>query len=56
MLEIILWIILAMLFVFIVLCGFAMWKIKKLFTMQYLAQKIINILLDSNQANNKTKK
>lgn len=57
MLEAILWIILAMLLVFIVFCGFMIWKIKKLFAMQYLVQKIIDILIDSNKAkNDKVKK
>lgn len=57
MLEAILWIILAMLLVFIVFFGFVIWKIKKLFTMQYLVQKIIDILINSNRAkNDKVKK
>lgn len=57
MLESILWIILAMLLVFIVFFGFVIWKIKKLFAMQYLVQKIIDILIDSNKAkNDKVKK
>lgn len=57
MLEAILWIVLAMLLVFIVFCGFVIWKIKKLFAMQYLVQKIIDILIDSNKAkNDKVKK
>lgn len=57
MLEAILWIILAMLLVFIVFFGFVIWKIKKLFAMQYLVQKIIDILIDSNRTkNDKVKK
>lgn len=57
MLEAILWIILAMLLVFIVFFGFVIWKIKKLFAIQYLVKKIIDILIDSNRAkNDKVKK
>lgn len=57
MLEAILWIILAILLVFIMFFGFVIWKIKKLFAMQYLVQKIIDILIDSNRAkNDKVKK
>lgn len=57
MLESILWIILAMLLVFIMFFGFVIWKIKKLFAMQYLVQKMINILIDSNRTkNDKVKK
>lgn len=49
MLEAILWITLTMLLIFIVICGFVIWKIKKLFAMQYLVQKIIDILIDNNR-------
>lgn len=57
MLETILWITLTMLLVFIVIFGFVIWKIKKLFAIQYLVKKIIDILIDSNRAkNDKVKK
>ena len=57
MLEILLWIILVVFLVFVVICGYLFWKIKKIFSIEFLIYKLTQTLINETKNNaNKSKK